>query len=1360
MTWNQINDANPSQILGNLDANGYVVLQNQNGFYIGGQAVINAHGLVMTTAATPAINLSCAGPWSFNAPPPTAKIINYGQIKITGGGSAFLIASDIENANDGTYSGTINAPGGNIGLYAGQTVLVSASPDGRGLSAQVTLPTGSVDNQGNLIADAGSIVAQAQVVNQNGLIQANSAQNVNGTIELVAGDTLNLNAGSALSANGSSLATSAGGLSLQAGTTINNNGQAVADGSSILMQAPVVNQNGILRADSLGKINGVVEIDASASLNLGAGSAILATGDSTASSPSPGGFVVLNAGNNAFTDTSGSTISVSGAAGGQNGIIEIFGNGVTAGSIQSGIGSYYAYLINPDDLYLSTSATTPTTTTDASHPNPYANLKLSGLAAYAQIDLFAPNNIELDSVWTLADPGAVAGLSLTAGNNITLNTSINAGNNWNVNLTAGTQLAAGSIPTSGTDGIYLNNGAYLQTKNGDINLDAANEVIVSGGAIRTMNGGNIAVTATYGDVNTGTDPNGYIFSSSRTTPYTVSSSLGGISTAAGGNISITAGGDVISYSPSVNDLANAVKDGGSGAFGSQPGNVNIVAGGNVYGNYVVANGTGSIMALNGNIGDPNSKVSQQDIFALSLISGSWTVNAPNGSISLQEVRNPNGVFNTSARSTANIFNYAPDASVTLNAGNAVEIWGNDQPGVADSVPRNSNYPVPVVLPPILNVTAGAGGFTIDHNLTIYQSRDADLNISTTDGGNFVGVIQSDGSYPSLYMSDSASSQWSVGNTLTVGNTLVAATPYALGNPNYGPAIINVQGSLEDVNIYTVKETQIMVGGDMINSSFAGQNLHSTDVTSITVAGQVFYTPLYSFESLGGPLQPNIPSTDIPLGSPYLSSPLNEFFGLLVNKSVADSLTVSQGTTYAALNNYTLYPNLFLYRNSDGSISSTAGLGYNVLTHTLSFRGPMDPSEENYLASGPFYVVQLNANGYPVLDNSGHLVLDPVSLAPASVFQTLYNSSLSTTTTTAYGLQIGGPGLFNITAGSINLGDSFGIESWGITGPQNSPEGTDAYYTPLVAVTPPGEGAAIKVTTLNGDSVDPATGELIPSLDMLSSRIASWYGGDVTVVSGGSMNLGTQEVVPSAGTFAYGIFTIDMNIGPTGHGNVTVEAQGDININGSRIAAFNGGNVTVTSDGGDVNVGSGGNSFADVDMIYVDPITGLLGPYTTYAIFGSGIVAESLPSALLANGQPSSYNPKTGATPQPGNIKVTAYHDITASVAGILQIALGGSTAGGPAITLDAGNDIDLGNSGVIGGTVTATAENVSGLIISRQNSTINAAANFSGVVLAGGTANLNAASGQEVVIGIGGINSSLGSSSSLTLLSQNLSVGN
>ena len=58
LVWNKINDPNPSQILGNLNANGYVVLQNSSGFVIGGQAAVTAHGLIMTTTPTPMLATS------------------------------------------------------------------------------------------------------------------------------------------------------------------------------------------------------------------------------------------------------------------------------------------------------------------------------------------------------------------------------------------------------------------------------------------------------------------------------------------------------------------------------------------------------------------------------------------------------------------------------------------------------------------------------------------------------------------------------------------------------------------------------------------------------------------------------------------------------------------------------------------------------------------------------------------------------------------------------------------------------------------------------------------------------------------------------------------------------------------------------------------------------------------------------------------------------------------------------------------------------------------------------------------------------------------------------------------------------
>src|SRR5882724_3997799 len=229
VVWNHINDPNPSQILGHLDANGLVVLQNSSGFYVGGQAAISTGGLVLTTSPTVPLDISSGSAWQFNALPPTASIINYGQINSSGGGPVFLIAHDIEN------QGSITAPGGKIGLYAGKEVLVSERPDGRSLTAAVTLPQGSVDNSGRLVADGGNIALQAEVVNQGGLIQANSVREINGVIQLVASDEVNLGAASVITAKGDAQGTSAGGnvlvksdtsFSDAAGSTIDVSGGA------------------------------------------------------------------------------------------------------------------------------------------------------------------------------------------------------------------------------------------------------------------------------------------------------------------------------------------------------------------------------------------------------------------------------------------------------------------------------------------------------------------------------------------------------------------------------------------------------------------------------------------------------------------------------------------------------------------------------------------------------------------------------------------------------------------------------------------------------------------------------------------------------------------------------------------------------------------------------------------------------------------------------------------------------------------------------------------------------------------------------------------------------------------------------
>ncbi len=1237
LVWNKVNDPNPSQILGNLSANGYVVLQNQAGFYIGGEASITTHGLMLTTAPMPPPDLAGGGAWQFSALPPAAKIVNYGQIAVGTGSSAYLIANAVEN------HGRISAPQGTVGLLAGQEILVSERADGRGLTARVTLPDGSVANDGRLVADGGTIAMHAKVVNQGGLLQANSVRNINGVIELVAGDTLKLSENSQVSAKGA------------------------------------------------------------------------ATG------ASPGGFAVLRA--RTFQDSKGSTVDVSGGGeSGSAGVVEIFGSNASASTVQSQINGQAAadyagpLLFNPRDLTLSLSPN--------SLSGPKVNFNLTALSEYARIDLHALNDVLVNAPLVLRDPGDFAALTLNAGNNLVLKdgASIRTQKNWDLNLVAGSNPTAPVEAINGLtrqQGVYLDGNAALQTADGNLSVVAEREVIVNPGpeyaigtgsagnnGIRTTQGGAILVAARTGDVNTGGNFAGYTFGQNDAPYYKAGNNVGGVSTVGGGDVNILAGGNVTSFNPQQagpGDLNKAAGDGGSGAFGG--GNVNITAGGAIRGHYVLADGIGRITA-GGDIGAPLLQAQSQG-FALSLIKGQWSVAAPNGSIYLQDVRNPNGIFND--RSVLGYagyhrFDYDPSAAVLFTAKNSVEVTGGGVPHVA---PSANATPIPLIFPPQLAVVAG-GRFQIDKSVILFPSAVADIKITT--GGDFSGRPDLQGVYPSLQMSDSASAQWLGPESFDLKDH----GPQPLQIDDHDPVKLAIGGSIRTVNIFAMKPAEIVVGGDVINSSFVGQNFRPGDVTSIKVAGSIQNTPAFVFQQLDQP----IVSAD-----PADAGAWDSIFSLLVNPALAVSIQVPPNASANDLRQDVTRMRLF---------EGNPGFVYNSGTLRFGFRNPM-PEDVRTLLEGPLTVLREGPDGLPLVQN-GHYVTAQVSFVSPQVIEALYQASLSIPRESPLGFQIGGPGRFEIDANSLNLGTTLGVLSWGIGGPPGDNRRYAALSSSVIS------GAEIDITLKN-------------DLDMFTSTIATLFGGDVNVTStGGKLNLGSQDLFGQS-RFAFGIYS-------SGQGDVHVTAARDINIEGSRIAAYNGGDVFVKSLDGNVNVGSGGNSYVNVQLVGRDANGNAVTREDP--IYGSGIVAVSLPADLRG--------PNDRVLP--GDITVeTPRGDILSSKAGILQIALDGNVSGGPKVTLKAGTpsvgtdpsvpgNIDLGDSGLIGGTVEVAAQgNIRGLIVSRQSSTINAAQNFSGTVLAAGTANLSAGgSVSGSVIGIGGVSASSGGANSANLLGQNVSV--
>ncbi len=186
---NRISDPNPTQFFGQLNANGQVYLINPNGVLFGAGSQINVGGLVASTLDMSDASLTSATRnFSGNG---TGSIINQGDINVGSGGYVAFIGNTVSNR------GNINAPSGTVALGAGNDVTLTFANTSL-VKLQVNRNTldNLAENGGVIRADGGTVVLSASardavlasVVNNTGIIEARSVQNVNGTIVLDGGN--------------------------------------------------------------------------------------------------------------------------------------------------------------------------------------------------------------------------------------------------------------------------------------------------------------------------------------------------------------------------------------------------------------------------------------------------------------------------------------------------------------------------------------------------------------------------------------------------------------------------------------------------------------------------------------------------------------------------------------------------------------------------------------------------------------------------------------------------------------------------------------------------------------------------------------------------------------------------------------------------------------------------------------------------------------------------------------------------------------------------------------------------------------------------------------------------------------------
>ncbi len=202
---NRILSNNPSQIFGQINANGQVVLVNPNGIFFGNTSAVNVGGLIASGLdISPADFMN--GDYIFNEVLGTdGSIINSGLISASLGGNVALIGKQVSN------EGVINAQLGSVALASGKEAVLTFDTDGLigvRVSKAILQDDIGVDpaliNSGEITAEGGQVLLTAsvsqdvfsQAVNSGSIEQATSVVvNEDGTFTLGAGaDVINTGA--------------------------------------------------------------------------------------------------------------------------------------------------------------------------------------------------------------------------------------------------------------------------------------------------------------------------------------------------------------------------------------------------------------------------------------------------------------------------------------------------------------------------------------------------------------------------------------------------------------------------------------------------------------------------------------------------------------------------------------------------------------------------------------------------------------------------------------------------------------------------------------------------------------------------------------------------------------------------------------------------------------------------------------------------------------------------------------------------------------------------------------------------------------------------------------------------------------
>lgn len=469
---NRVNSAQASQIHGSVTANGRVFLINPNGILFGQGSQVNVGGMVASTRDITDTNF-LAGNYQFSGSS-SATISNQGTISTNAdGGYVALLGANVSN------DGLITARLGTVALAAGQSMTLDVAGD---KLLNVTVDQGAVDamvRNGHMIkADGGQVLMTAKgagnllsnAVNNTGVIQAQSIQNQNGMIRLMADASSGVvNVSGTLDASGPAVGSTGGKVDILGKTVnlvnarVNVSGHAgggqVNVGGNFKGQGPLPNSQytnidtaSVITADATQSGNGG-QIAVWSDVATVMGGTLTARGGALSGD---GGFIETSGKHLTLTDTASIvTLAPNGKTGmwlldPVNWTIATLGGDETPAQVATSLASSDRTITADNNITVSDSITWSTSqdlTLNAGN-NVLINAAITASTAGARLIIIAGNDALITGVLTAS--GAANQINITATRDITSSAAITASAlNTQVNLDSGRDISVTTVTTDG-----------------------------------------------------------------------------------------------------------------------------------------------------------------------------------------------------------------------------------------------------------------------------------------------------------------------------------------------------------------------------------------------------------------------------------------------------------------------------------------------------------------------------------------------------------------------------------------------------------------------------------------------------------------------------------------------------------------------------------------------------------------------------------------------------------------------------------------------------------------------------------------------------------------------------------------------